>query len=237
MTSAALVAGNAVVLKPAGPTPVIGARLAGILQHAGAPPGTVNLLMGPGSEIGEMLVTHPEVHLVAFTGSRGVGLHIMARAIELPGRAWIKRVIAELGGKNAIIVDADADLDVAVLETVASAFGYQGQKCSACSRVIVLKPAYDEFLERLVEATRSLVVGPPDDPATRLGPVITAAAKEQIEGYIEQGRREAKLALATPSRPAAGPTPATTSARTSSPTSPPRRPSPRRRSSARCSRS
>ncbi len=205
MTSAALVAGNAVVLKPAGPTPVIGARLARILQDAGAPPGTVNLLMGPGSEIGEALVTHPEVHLIAFTGSRGVGLHIMTRAIELPGRAWIKRVIAELGGKNAIIVDADADLDVAVLETVASAFGYQGQKCSACSRVIVLKQAYDEFLERLVEATRSLVVGPPDEPATRVGPIITAAAREQIEGYIEQGRREAKLALASPEPPGGWP--------------------------------
>jgi RHH-type proline utilization regulon transcriptional repressor/proline dehydrogenase/delta 1-pyrroline-5-carboxylate dehydrogenase len=201
MTSAALVAGNAVVLKPAGPTPMIGARLARILQDAGAPAGTVNLLMGPGSEIGEALVTHPEVHLIAFTGSRAVGLRIMARAVEHPGRAWIKRVIAELGGKNAIIVDADADLDVAVLETVASAFGYQGQKCSACSRVIVLQPAYDEFLERLVEATRSLAIGPPDDPATRLGPVITAAAKEQIEGYIEQGRREATLALATPEPP------------------------------------
>jgi RHH-type proline utilization regulon transcriptional repressor/proline dehydrogenase/delta 1-pyrroline-5-carboxylate dehydrogenase len=134
-----------------------------------------------------------------------VGLRIMARAIEQPGRAWIKRVIAELGGKNAIIVDTDADLDVAVLETVASAFGYQGQKCSACSRVIVLQQAYDEFLERLVEATRSLAVGPPDDPATRLGPVITAAAKATIEGYIEQGRREATLALATPEPPGGWP--------------------------------
>ena len=205
MTSAALVAGNTVVFKPAGPTPMIGARLARILQDAGAPPGAVNLLMGPGSEIGEALITHPEVHLIAFTGSRAVGMHIMARAIEQPGRAWIKRVIAELGGKNAIIVDADADLDVAVLETVASAFGYQGQKCSACSRVIVLQTAYDEFLGRLVEATRSLVVGPPDDPATRLGPIITAAAKAQIEGYIEQGRREATVALATPEPPGGWP--------------------------------
>jgi RHH-type proline utilization regulon transcriptional repressor/proline dehydrogenase/delta 1-pyrroline-5-carboxylate dehydrogenase len=205
MTSAALVAGNTVVIKPAGPTPLIGAQLARILRAAGAPPGAVNLLFGPGGEIGEALVTHPEVHLIAFTGSRAVGLRIMARAIEQPGRAWIKRVIAELGGKNAIIVDTDADLDVAVLETVASAFGYQGQKCSACSRVIVLQQAYDEFLERLVEATRSLAVGPPDDPATRLGPVITAAAKATIEGYIEQGRREATLALATPEPPGGWP--------------------------------
>ncbi len=203
MTSAALVAGNAVVVKPAGPTPLIGAQLGRILRAAGAPPGTINLLNGPGREIGETLVTHPGVHLIAFTGSRTVGLRIMAQAVEHPGHAWLKRVIAELGGKNAIIVDADADLDVAVLETVASAFGYQGQKCSACSRAIVLKPAYDEFLERLVEATRSLVVGPPDDPATRVGPVITAEAKATIEGYIEQGCREARLALETP-EPAGG---------------------------------
>ena len=203
MTSAALVAGNAVVVKPAGPTPVIGAQLARILRAAGAPPGTINMLFGPGSEIGETLVTHPEVDLIAFTGSREVGLSIMARAAQHPGRAWLKRVIVELGGKNAIIVDSDADLDVAVLETVASAFGYQGQKCSACSRVIVLREAYDEFLERLVEATRSLVVGPPDDPATRLGPVISAQAKATIEGYIERGGSAALVALATPA-PAGG---------------------------------
>ncbi|MGD0996928.1 MAG: L-glutamate gamma-semialdehyde dehydrogenase [Thermoleophilia bacterium] len=205
MTSAALVAGNTVVVKPAGPTPVIGAQLTRILRTAGAPRGAVNLLPGPGKEIGETLVTHPEVNLIAFTGSRAVGLHIVARAAERPGRAWIKRVIAELGGKNAIIIDADADLDVAVLETVASAFGYQGQKCSACSRAIVLRHAYDEFLERLVEATRSLVVGPPGDPATRVGPVITAEARATIEGYIEQGRREATVALATPEPPGGWP--------------------------------
>jgi RHH-type proline utilization regulon transcriptional repressor/proline dehydrogenase/delta 1-pyrroline-5-carboxylate dehydrogenase len=202
MTSAALVAGNAVVLKPAGPTPVLGAQLARILRAAGAPPGTVNLLNGAGGQIGEALVGHPDVHLIAFTGSRAVGLRIMTGAVERPGRAWIKRLICELGGKNAIIVDGDADLDVAVLETVASAFGYQGQKCSACSRAIVLAGAYDEFLDRLVEATRSLVVGPPDDPATRVGPVISAEARATIEGYLEQGRREAALALET--RPPAG---------------------------------
>ena len=197
MTSAALVAGNAVVLKPAGPTPVLGAQLARILRAAGAPRRTVNLLNGAGGQIGEALVGHPDVHLIAFTGSRAVGLRIMASALEHPGRAWIKRLICELGGKNAVIVDGDADLDVAVLETVASAFGYQGQKCSACSRAIVLAGAYDEFLDRLVEATRSLVVGPPDDPATRVGPVISAEARATIEGYIEQGRHEAALALET----------------------------------------
>jgi len=202
MTSAALVAGNAVVVKPAGPTPVLGAQLARILRAAGAPPGTVNLLNGAGGEIGEALVGHPEVHLIAFTGSRAVGLAIMAQAVAHPGRAWLKRVICELGGKNAIIVDGDADLDVAVLETVASAFGYQGQKCSACSRAIVLAGAHDEFLGRLVEATRSLVVGPPDDPATRVGPVITAEARATIEGYIGRGRREATLSLET--KPPAG---------------------------------
>jgi RHH-type transcriptional regulator, proline utilization regulon repressor / proline dehydrogenase / delta 1-pyrroline-5-carboxylate dehydrogenase len=196
MTSAALVAGNAVIAKPAGLTPLIGAQLARILRAAGAPPGAFAMLYGPGRDIGETLVAHPEVALIAFTGSRPVGLRIMRQAMEHPGRAWIKRVIAELGGKNAVIVDADADLDVAVLETVASAFGYQGQKCSACSRVIVLEQAYDEFLDRLVEAARSLVVGPPDDPATRVGPVIGPEARATIEQYIEQGKREAKLALA-----------------------------------------
>jgi len=197
MTSAALVAGNTVVMKPAEQTPLVGAQLARILRAAGAPAGAVNLLQGLGEDVGEALVVHPDVALICFTGSRAVGFHIMQRAVERPGRSWVKKVIAELGGKNAIIVDADADLDVAVLEVVASAFGYQGQKCSACSRVIVLEPAYDEFVERLVEATRSLRIGPPDDPGSRLGPVISAEARSIITEYIARGEREATPALAT----------------------------------------
>jgi RHH-type proline utilization regulon transcriptional repressor/proline dehydrogenase/delta 1-pyrroline-5-carboxylate dehydrogenase len=205
MTSAALVAGNAVVVKPAAPTPVIGAQLARILRAAGAPPGTVNFLPCAGGEVGDLLVRHPDVQVIAFTGSRDVGLHIISEAAAHPAGHDVKRVIAEMGGKNAIVVDSDADLDVAVLETIVSAFHYSGQKCSACSRAIVLESCHDQFLQRLVEAARSLRVGPPDDPGTRVGPVITAEARDRIEGYIEQGRREAKVALATPAPPGGWP--------------------------------
>ncbi len=191
MTSAALVAGNPVIVKPAGPTPIIAAQLVRILEAAGAPPGTVNFLPSPGGEVGDFLVRHPGVDLIAFTGSMEVGLRIISQAAQHPADDGVKKVIAEMGGKNAIIVDSDADLDVAVSEVVVSAFHYGGQKCSAASRVIVLEAAYDEFVRRLVEATRSLVVGPPDEPGTRVGPVITADARTKIEDYIEQGRREA----------------------------------------------
>ena len=219
MTSAALVAGNAVVIKPAGPTPVIGAQLARILRAAGAPPGAVNLLNGPGREIGETLVAHPEVHLIAFTGSRAVGLHIMARAVERPGRAWIKRVIAELGGKNAIIVDADADLDVAVLETVASAFGYQGQKCSACSRAIVLRPpttSSSNAWSRRRAASSSARPATPRRGSARSSPPRPGRRSRATSSRAGARRRSPSR---PPSRPAAGPTAASTSARTSSPTS------------------
>jgi RHH-type proline utilization regulon transcriptional repressor/proline dehydrogenase/delta 1-pyrroline-5-carboxylate dehydrogenase len=197
MTSAALVAGNAVIVKPAGPTPVIAAQLVRILHAAGAPAGTVNYLPSPGGTVGDALVRHPDIELIAFTGSKDVGLHIIETAAAHPSRGGIKRVIAEMGGKNALIVDADADLDVAVLESVVSAFHFQGQKCSAASRIIVLDGAYDEFLARFVDAARSLAIGPPDDPASRMGPVITATAKATIEGYIEQGKREGRPVLIT----------------------------------------
>jgi RHH-type proline utilization regulon transcriptional repressor/proline dehydrogenase/delta 1-pyrroline-5-carboxylate dehydrogenase len=197
MTSAALVAGNPVVVKPAGATPVIGAQLARILHAAGAPPGTVNYLPSPGSTVGELLVRHPDIEVIAFTGSKDVGLRIIEEAAKHPSRRGIKRVIAEMGGKNALIVDSDADLDVAVLEAVVSAFHFQGQKCSAASRVIVIESAYDEFLARFVDAARSVVVGPPDDPESRMGPVITAEAKQTIEAYVEQGKREGRPVLVT----------------------------------------
>jgi RHH-type proline utilization regulon transcriptional repressor/proline dehydrogenase/delta 1-pyrroline-5-carboxylate dehydrogenase len=184
---------------------VIGAQLARILLAAGAPPGTVNFLPCAGGEVGDLLVRHPDVQVIAFTGSRDVGLHIISEAAAHPAGHDVKRVVAEMGGKNAIVVDSDADLDVAVLETIVSAFHYSGQKCSACSRAIVLESCHDQFLQRLVEAARSLRVGPPDDPGTRVGPVITAEARDRIEGYIEQGRREAKVALATPAPPGGWP--------------------------------
>jgi RHH-type proline utilization regulon transcriptional repressor/proline dehydrogenase/delta 1-pyrroline-5-carboxylate dehydrogenase len=197
MTSAALVTGNTVIVKPAGPTPVIAAQLVRILHAAGAPAGTVNYLPSPGGTVGAALVRHPDVELIAFTGSKDVGLHIIEQAAAHPSRRGLKRVIAEMGGKNALIVDSDADLDVAVLEGIASAFHFQGQKCSATSRIVVLESAYDEFLARFVDAARSVVVGPPDDPASRMGPVITADAKATIEAYIEQGKREGRPVLVT----------------------------------------
>ena len=233
MTSAALVAGNPVIVKPAGPTPVIAARMVSILEAAGAPPGTVNFLPCPGGEVGDFLVRHPGVDLIAFTGSMDVGLRIISQAAQHPAEDGVKKVIAEMGGKNAIIVDTDADLDVAVAETIVSAFHYAGQKCSAASRVIVLEAAHDEFVRRLVEATRSLRVGPPEDPATRVPPVITAEARDKIEGYIAQGKKEATLGRrrgAARGRP--GPAAATTSPRTSSPACARTPSSPRRRSSA-----
>ena len=196
MTSAALVAGNPVIVKPAGPTPVVAAHLVRILEAAGAPAGTVNFLPSPGGEVGDFLVRHPGVDLIAFTGSMDVGLRIISQAAQHPAEDGVKKVIAEMGGKNAIIVDTDADLDVAVAETVVSAFHYAGQKCSAASRVIVLEAAYDDFVRRLTEATRSLRVGPPEDPATRVPPVITAEARDKIEGYVRKGAEEATLAAA-----------------------------------------
>jgi RHH-type proline utilization regulon transcriptional repressor/proline dehydrogenase/delta 1-pyrroline-5-carboxylate dehydrogenase len=143
------------------------------------------------------------VDLIAFTGSMEVGLHIISQAAQNPARDAVKKVVAEMGGKNAVIVDADADLDLAVSEVVASAFHYAGQKCSAASRVIVLEAAHDDFVRRLIEATRSLRVGPAEDPATRVPPVITAEARDRILGFIETGRREGTLA-ATVEPPSGG---------------------------------
>ncbi|MBI3409658.1 MAG: L-glutamate gamma-semialdehyde dehydrogenase [Planctomycetes bacterium] len=197
MTTAALVAGNTVVMKPAEPSAVIAAKLMEVFQESGFPPGVVNYLSGKGREIGPMMVEHPETALVAFTGSLGVGMLLNQQLAQLaPGQTHIKKLIAELGGKNAVIIDDDADLDEAVSGVVQSAFGYQGQKCSACSRVIVLEVLHDVFLERLIEATRSLKIGPAEDPACRLGPVIDAAARQTINDYIEKGKQEARLAYA-----------------------------------------
>jgi RHH-type proline utilization regulon transcriptional repressor/proline dehydrogenase/delta 1-pyrroline-5-carboxylate dehydrogenase len=196
MTTAALVTGNTVVMKPAEQSAVIGAKLMEVFQEAGCPPGVVNLLPGMGEEIGPVLVSHPDVSLIAFTGSRGVGLAInRAVADTWEGQDHIKRAIAELGGKNAIIIDDDADLDEAIHGTVWSAFGYAGQKCSACSRVIVPEPLYDAFLHRLVAATRSLKVAPAEDPGCSVGPVIDADAHRRILDTIELAKPHAKLVL------------------------------------------
>ncbi len=196
MTVAALVTGNCVLLKPAETTTVIAAKLTEILVEAGIPSGVFQYVPGKGSTVGAHLVSSPDVHMIVFTGSREVGCQIYASAAVLqPGQKHLKRVVAEMGGKNAIIVDESADLDQAVQGVVYSAFGYSGQKCSACSRVIVLDPIYDTFVERLVEAGRSLNVGDATDPGTSVGPVIDAAAQKRIKEYIETGKQEATVAL------------------------------------------
>jgi RHH-type proline utilization regulon transcriptional repressor/proline dehydrogenase/delta 1-pyrroline-5-carboxylate dehydrogenase len=187
-----------VILKPAEQSSVIGAKLMECLQAAGAPPGVVNFLPGIGEEIGPLLVTHPDVALIAFTGSLKVALTINEQAAKTPGgQNFVKKVIAEMGGKNAVIVDADADLDEAVKGVVDSAFGYGGQKCSAGSRAIVLDGIYDQFLNRLIEATKSLTVAPADDPGCSVGPVIDAESRDRILKAIETGKKEAKLAHQT----------------------------------------
>ncbi len=192
MTVAALATGNTVIMKPAEQSSVIAAIFMRILGEAGLPEGVVNYLPGQGEIVGKALVEHPAVALIVFTGSREVGLEINRRAAEVSatGIGHVKRVIAELGGKNAIIVDADADLDEAVLGTVKSAFGFQGQKCSACSRVIVLSEVYDTFVKRLVEATRSLEVGPAEYPGTSVGPVIDETSLARVHEYIQVGQHE-----------------------------------------------
>ncbi len=205
MTSAALVAGNTVIMKPANATPLIAWELADIFREAGLPAGVLAYLPGPGSEVGAFLVKHPEVDLLAFTGSRETGLDILREAaVVRPGQRNIKRVVAEMGGKNAIIVDADADVDAAVEGVVASAFGFSGQKCSACSRVVVVGDLYDEFVTRLVGAASSLSVGDPVDPGTRVGPLIDEAALRKVTRYIEVGRSEAEPALAPSAPPGDG---------------------------------
>jgi RHH-type proline utilization regulon transcriptional repressor/proline dehydrogenase/delta 1-pyrroline-5-carboxylate dehydrogenase len=196
MTVAALVAGNCTLLKPAETSSVIAAKIAEILVEAGIPKGVFQYVPGKGSVVGAYLVNHPDTHLIAFTGSREVGCQIYAdAAIVQPGQKHLKRVIAEMGGKNAIIVDESADLDRAVADVVKSAFGYTGQKCSACSRVIVLEPVYEAFLKRLVEATKSLNIGAADLPSTQVGPVIDARARDRIRQYIETGKQEGEVVL------------------------------------------
>jgi RHH-type transcriptional regulator, proline utilization regulon repressor / proline dehydrogenase / delta 1-pyrroline-5-carboxylate dehydrogenase len=198
MSVGALAGGNAAILKPAAQSPIIAYRLVEILREAGVPDGIVQYMPGPGGEIGRTLVEHPGIDNVAFTGSSAVGLGIIEAASRVrEGQRTVKRVVAEMGGKNTIIIDDDADLDQAVHGTLISAFGYAGQKCSACSRLIIVGSAYDEALERLKNAVASLVVGPPHDPATFVPPVIGADARAKIMGYIESGRSYATMLVQT----------------------------------------
>jgi RHH-type transcriptional regulator, proline utilization regulon repressor / proline dehydrogenase / delta 1-pyrroline-5-carboxylate dehydrogenase len=197
MSISAIVTGNTIVFKPAEQSTVNGAKLMEIFQEVGLPPGVANFLPGIGEEIGPTLIESPSVAMIAFTGSRPVGLHINYEAARPADRQdHVKRVISEMGGKNAIIVDDDADLDEAVRGVAASAFGYQGQKCSACSRAIVLDSIYDQFLHRLVDATRSMPLGPAEDPGAAIGAVIDADAQRRINEYIEIGKKECRVAYA-----------------------------------------
>ncbi len=194
MTSAAIVTGNTVVLKPSSDSAVIAAWFVDLLQEVGVPPGVVNFIPGSGAEIGDLVVGHPRVRFISFTGSKDVGLHINELAAKTaPGQKWIKRVVAEMGGKDSIVVAADADVDAAVEGVAVSAFGFQGQKCSACSRAIVEAPVYDEFVEKLKARVGKITVGNPVDPANYMGPVVNENALKSISNYIETGKREGRV--------------------------------------------
>jgi len=194
MTTAALVTGNTVVLKPSSETPTIAAKFAEVMLEAGVPPKAFSLVSGSGAAIGDTLVAHPKTRFVSFTGSREVGLHINELAAKTPkGQIWIKRVVAEMGGKDAIIIDKETDVDQAVQGVLFSAFGYQGQKCSACSRAIVDSAIYDQFLTKLKAKVDVLTIGPSDELGNYMGPVISAKARETILNYIETGKKEGRL--------------------------------------------
>src|SRR5947208_3858747 len=181
LVAASLVTGNTVVLKPASDSPTIAAKFIDILFEAGIPKEAVNFITGPGGAVGDTLVTHPKTRYVGFTGSKEVGLRISELAAKpSPGQIWIKRTVLEMGGKDAIVVDEEADIDAAVEGTAQAAFGYQGQKCSACSRAIVTEKVYDTFLQKLVDRTKKITVGPSDDPGNYIGPVIKQSALKTI---------------------------------------------------------
>lgn len=193
MVSAAIVTGNPVVFKPSSLSSAIGYNLVEIFKEAGLPPGVFNYCPGPSAVMGDYLVEHPDVSLICFTGSMDVGLHIVEKAAKVrPGQRQVKRVIAEMGGKNAIIVDDDADLDEAVSQVVYSAFGFQGQKCSACSRVIVLDAIYDTFVQRLSLAAESLRIGPAENPEHFMGPLADASLQKNVLEYISIAETEGR---------------------------------------------
>ncbi len=196
MTTAAAVTGNTVIMKPAEQTPVIAAKFMELLEYVGLPPGVVNYLPGDGEVVGEALTAHPQVRFVAFTGSREVGVHIYARAaVVQPGQKFLRRCILEMGGKDAIVVDENTPLDLVAAEVVASAFGFQGQKCSACSRLIAHTDIYDELLQKVIELGRKIKIGDPAQYGVYMGGVIDAAAHKKILNYVALGRAEAKLVM------------------------------------------
>lgn len=194
MTVAAIVTGNTVVLKPSSDAPLIAWKFFELLEEAGMPPGVANFVSGSGGEVGDTMVKHPRTRFIAFTGSKEVGLHINEEAAKTPkGQIWIKRVIAEMGGKDAIIVDNDTDVEEAAKAVVSSAFGFQGQKCSACSRAIVDREVYDDFVRRVAEKTKALRIGDAEQPGVDIGPVVNEAAMKKIRSFIEKGKAEGRL--------------------------------------------
>jgi 1-pyrroline-5-carboxylate dehydrogenase len=191
MTAAAIITGNTVVLKPSSDAPAIAYKFFELLEEAGLPPGVVNFMTGSGAEVGDVFVDHPKTRFIAFTGSKEIGLRINERAAKTqPGQLWIKRVVAEMGGKDAIVVAEDADLDEAATGVVQSAFGYQGQKCSACSRAIIDARVYDSMIEKIAERTAKIKLGNPTDNSNNMSAVINEKAFKSINSYIEKGKAE-----------------------------------------------
>ncbi|HOP08639.1 MAG TPA: L-glutamate gamma-semialdehyde dehydrogenase [Candidatus Methanofastidiosa archaeon] len=194
MTSSALVTGNTAVLKPASDSPVVGAKIAEVLFETDLPRGVLNFVPGHGSTVGEALVEHPLTRFVSFTGSMDVGKGIYEKAsIVWEGQRWLKRVVTEMGGKDCLIVDDPCDVDQAAHETILSAFGYQGQKCSACSRAIVVESIYDEYVKKLHDGVKGINVGPTYDPTHFMGPLSSEQAFKKVMKYIEIGKGEAVL--------------------------------------------
>lgn len=190
---AAMVTGNTVLLKPASVTPVVAYKFMEVLEEAGMPAGIINYIPGPGAEVGDYLVNHPRTRFISFTGSREVGLNIFERAAKIqPGQIWLKRTILEMGGKDTIVVDKEADLELAAQSIVHSAFGFSGQKCSACSRAVIHEDVYDQVKDRIVELTKELTVGDPSENLY-MGPVIDQGSYDKIMKYIEIGKEEGNL--------------------------------------------
>jgi 1-pyrroline-5-carboxylate dehydrogenase len=197
MTTAAIVTGNTVVVKPSSDSPAIAWAFFQLMEEIGLPPGVFNFVSGGGGTVGDTLVRHPKVRFVSFTGSREVGVGINKLAAEVqPGQIWLKRVVAEMGGKDAIIVDEEADLDAAAEGVAVSAFGFQGQKCSACSRAIVSQKVYDTFLDKLRARVEKITVGEPDRYGTYMGPVVNKSSRDKILSYIEKGKSEGGRVIA-----------------------------------------
>lgn len=205
MASAALLAGNTVVVKPASQSPAIAAMWVDLMYECGLPKQVLNFVTGPGSSVGGALVQHKLTRFISFTGSRDVGLWIFEKSSKTqPGQIWMKRLVAEMGGKDSILVDKDCDLEKAVDAVVASAFGYQGQKCSACSRAIVHQDVYDEFCKRITPKVAAIKMGHPSDRTNAFGPMVDGAAKRKTLEYIEAGKKESKLLIGGEAGPSSG---------------------------------